>query len=198
MMKTMNKLVGASLLCLSFLLPVEAVSQRAEVDRLPKRAEVDPLPLENNFREDFLLLGEEIDPNTVGSISRRDETFRYCLNISDKAKEARNAVLESRLNEMEDVVDKKIERMGSMIVELRTWTEKREKFLARANDSLIQIFQSMRSDSAALQLTEVGPIMAASIIAKLEPKISSAIMAEMKPDDAAKITMVLTNSMVTD
>ena len=152
--------------------------------------------LENDFRGDFLTFDDDIDPNAVGSISRRDETFRYCLNISDKAKEARHAVLMKRLKEMEAVVDGKLEKMTGLITELRTWTEKRENFLARANDSLVQIFQSMRADSAALQLTEVGPVMAASIIAKLEPKISSAIMAEMKPDDAANITMVLTNSMV--
>lgn len=171
------------------VLPVQAGSQQPQPD---------VILLENDFRGDFLSFEDEIDPNAVGSISRRDETFRYCLNISDKAKEARNAVLTKRLQEMEAVIDSKLDKMAEMIVELRSWTEKRESFLERANDSLVEIFQSMRADAAAMQLTEVGPIMAASIIAKLEPKISSAILAEMKPDDAANITMVLTSSMETD
>ena len=83
-------------------------------------------------------------------------------------------------------------------LQLQGWVQKRERFLSSANDSLVEIFQVMRSDAAALQLSEVGPAMAASIIAKLEPKYSSAIMAEMKPDEAAKITMILTNSLATD
>ena len=88
--------------------------------------------------------------------------------------------------------------LENQITVLKTWTERREQFLNKASDSLIQIFQTMRPDAAAQQLTEIGPAVASSVIAKLQPKISSAILAEMKPDDAAKITIILSNAMVTD
>ena len=88
--------------------------------------------------------------------------------------------------------------MSKRIAELKNWVKQREEFLDRTNKSLVEIFQTMRSDAAASQLTEIGPALPASIIANLEPKYSSAILAEMKATDAAKITMILTNSMVTD
>ena len=104
-------------------------------------------------------------------------------------------ILTDRLNALQAEVDDKLVMLEKRVAELRTWTERREKFLTRANESLIQIFQKMPPDAAALQLTEVGPGMAAAIISKLQPKYSSAIMTEMKPADAAKIAMVLTNAI---
>ena len=46
-----------------------------------------------------------------------------------------------------------------------------------------------------LAIKLLGPVLAASIIFKLEPKISSAILTEMKPTDAAKIATVLTSAV---
>ncbi|MBO6814742.1 MAG: MotE family protein [Rhizobiaceae bacterium] len=136
-----------------------------------------------------------VDPTVTGSIKKEPELLSYCLNIHDSAREARAAILTERLKKVEEQVDAKLELLAARVEELRTWTEKREKFLVRANESLVQIFQTMRADAAAQQLTEVGPAMAAAIISKLEPKYSSAIMTEMKPQDAAKIAMVLTNAL---
>jgi len=134
-----------------------------------------------------------VDMTTTGSIKSEPELLSYCLNIHDDAREARTAVLTTRLTALESDVDAKLEQLSERIALLRTWTEKREKFLTKANDSLVQIFQTMRPDAAAQQFTEIGPGMAAAIISKLEPKYSSAILSEMKPADAAKIAMVLTN-----
>ncbi|MEM7289376.1 MAG: MotE family protein [Pseudomonadota bacterium] len=147
------------------------------------------------LREEYLGVDVGIDRMAVGVIPKENESNRYCVNIYDKAKEARHVVLMDRLQGMQSIVDEKLVEMNQRIVELRTWTEKREQFLSRAKDSLVEIFQTMRSDSAALQMTEMGPVMSAAIIAKLEPKFSSAILAEMEPGDAAKITLVLTDAV---
>lgn len=144
------------------------------------------------FVDEFRVQDSDIDYETTGSVSRRPSGESYCINILDEAKETRNAILTERLTELETQVDRKLDLMAERIAVLRTWTEKREKFLEKTNDSLVQIFQSMRPDAAASQLTEIGPAMSASIIAKLEPKYSSAILTEMKASDAAQITMVLT------
>ena len=140
----------------------------------------------------------EIDTVHTGVVDAEKSQTNYCLNILDEAKEARNAILTKRLTNLEKEVDEKLDLMEKRIVVLKSWTERREAFLSKANDSLVKIFQSMRPDAAASQLTEMGPALSAPIISKLEPKYSSAILTEMKPADAAKITMVLANLVGAD
>ena len=147
-----------------------------------------------------MFLGDDVgvDTFTTGAIPKVDEVNKYCIGIFNEAKEARHAVLTNRLKKMKTSVNEKLDEMEIRITELREWTEKREQFLSQAKDSLIQIFQSMRPDAAASQLTEMGPVMSAAIIAKLDPKISSAILSEMDAEDAAKITLVLTDAVGLD
>lgn len=147
---------------------------------------------------DLIAENVEIDTLHTGFVDAEKSQTNYCLNILDEAKETRNAILTKRLKNLEKEVDEKLDLMEKRIVVLKSWTERREIFLSRANDSLVQIFQSMRPDAAASQLTEMGPAMSAPIISKLEPKYSSAILTEMKPADAAKVTMVLANLVGTD
>jgi len=134
----------------------------------------------------------------TGSIMRDNKMLSYCINISDAATETRNSILSKNLNSIEIRVEGKLKKLAVRIEELRSWTLRREQFLKTGNESLVSIFQSMRADAAALQLTELGPVLAASIIFKLEPKISSSILTEMKPADAAKIATVLTSAVETD
>ena len=137
----------------------------------------------------------ELDPLTTGAVQKREEIFKYCLNISDAATETRTAVLANHLKDMGAEVDEKLTKLDERISVLRDWMVKRQQFLDSANESLIKIFASMRPDAAALQFTEIGPGKAAAIISKLEPSNASAILAEMKPADAAKITLVLSSAM---
>ncbi len=150
---------------------------------------------DTNLRTDLLEFDNQVDATITGSIAKGTEQLSYCLNISDLATETRHAILTKRLLVLEAQVDSKLDELAGQIEILKTWTKKREDFIAKANESLVQIFQSMRPDAAALQLTEVGTGMAAAIISKLEPKYSSAILTEMKPEDAAKIAMVLTKAL---
>ena len=154
----------------------------------------DELRMEFLAREKGDPLGD-IDPLTTGAVRKREEIFKYCLNISDAATETRTAVLAKHLKEMGEEVDEKLDQLDKQITVLQGWMVKRQEFLESANDSLIKIFASMRPDAAALQFTEIGPGKAAAIISKLEPGNASAILAEMKPADAAKITLVLSSAM---
>ena len=139
---------------------------------------------------------DQLDTDLItGSIMRDNKMLSYCINISDAATETRNSILRKNLTSIESKVEGKLDILATRIAELRSWTLRREKFLKTGNESIISIFQTMRADAAALQLTELGPVVAASIIFKLEPKISSAILTEMKPADAAKITTVLTSAV---
>ena len=149
--------------------------------------------IETDLADTLRELDIGIDTSITGTLSGKTQNINYCLNMLDDARETRNAVLTERLTVLESDVDEKLDVMNKRIAVLKEWVQRRDQFLARTNDSLVEIFQTMRADAAASQLTEIGPELSASIIAKLEPKYSSAILAEMKPTDAAKIAMTLTS-----
>ena len=186
-MKTAPKIVrlsiAVSLIAIAFYAPRESLAANE---------------LDWDLADEFRRQSAEIDQSTTNSVTRKDDGSNYCINILDDARETRNAVLTQRLTSLEEQVDKKLQVMSQRIAVLKGWVEQREAFLAKTNDSLVMIYQSMRPDAAASQLTEIGPRLSASIIAKLEPKYSSAILTEMKPADAAQITMALTNLMKTN
>jgi len=139
---------------------------------------------------------ETDDKNLVtGAIMRESDMYSYCLNISDAAIELRSVILNEELKSVESQAKNKLLLIESKIQELKKWTLKREKFLKSGNDALVKVFQTMRPDSAALQMTELESALAAAIIFKLEPKYSSAILSEMKPAVAAKIAVIITSAV---
>ena len=142
------------------------------------------------------VLNEYVDDSgiTTGSIIRDSEMLSYCINISDIASEARNSILKKKLESIELDVDKKLLTLAKKIAELEKWSRKRDEFLENVNDSLVKIFETMRPDAAALQFSEIGPVISSAIILKLDPKISSAILTEMSPADAAKVAIILTSA----
>ena len=143
------------------------------------------------------VLNEYVDDSgiTTGSIIRDSEMLSYCINISDIASEARNSILKKKLESIESDVDKKLLLLAEKIEELQKWSKKRDEFLENVNGSLVKIFETMRPDAAALQFSEIGPIISSAIIMKLDPKISSAILTEMSPADAAKVAIILTSAL---
>ncbi len=176
------------------LMSVPSAQAQSHPEKKPKR--IDILKVEpESFTTGSITPAEE---TITGSIIRENELLSYCYNVSDAAAEVRSSMLKEKLEAIEEQVDQKLDRLASEIEMLKRWSLKRDQFLKSANDSLVEIFQSMRPDAAALQLTEVGPGLAAAIIAKLEPKTASAILTEMKPTDAATIATVLTKVLETD
>lgn len=137
---------------------------------------------------------EAPDEITTGAIIRENELLGYCFNVADLAVEARSSFLREELQQIEADVDRKLDLLDERIAELKSWYEKREIFLASANESLVKIFQTMRPDAAAQQMSMLSPALSAALVAKLEPRVASVILNEMKPDDAAKITAMLASS----
>ena len=138
---------------------------------------------------------ETPDEMTTGAIIRENELLGYCFNVADLAVEARSTFLREELQQIESDVDRKLDLLDQKIAELKLWYEKRDAFLASANDSLVKIFQTMRPDAAAQQMSMLNPALSAALVAKLEPRVASVILNEMKADDAAKITSMLASSM---
>ena len=129
------------------------------------------------------------------SVASEHELSNYCYNISDSAVEARSAVLKEQLETVEMQVNEKLVLLEEKTQALKTWMIKRESFVNKVNNSVVQIFQVMRPDAAASQFAELGPVIAASIISQLPPKSSSAILTEMSPADAAEVALVLTSAL---
>ncbi|MGE0212595.1 MAG: MotE family protein [Parvibaculaceae bacterium] len=115
----------------------------------------------------------------------------YCVNIADKAADARAAWQTKTISELEAKLDQRIKELEAKRVELEDWLKKRDEILARAGDQLVVIYSGMKPDAAALQLAALDDATAAGVIAKLKPRTASAILGEMEPGRAAQITKAI-------
>ena len=154
-----------------------------------------PPALEENAR---LFADEHVagDPIVTGSVDEANSDLAkgYCVAISSAAADARIAVQRSKLTEMEQQIAQRIATLEQRTAELRSWVERRDAFLQRANVSLVNIYAQMEPDSAAPQLVEMDEETAASLLLKLEPQNASAILNEMAPEKAARLAATIAGS----
>jgi flagellar motility protein MotE (MotC chaperone) len=135
-----------------------------------------------------------VDSTPTNAIISESELLAYCMNVSNETEQLREQMVRSRLNEAKAEVDGKLDELAVRIEELKGWLEKREKFLALANETLVEVYKQMRSDAAASQMMQLNPLLSAAIVAKLPSKTASSIMMEMKPEAAARITELLASA----
>lgn len=138
--------------------------------------------------------GEEMAPDTeavTGAVMNEKDMLQYCVNISDKAKEARYARIRTELEQTGREIDEKLGKLDAKLAEIRDYVDRREKFLENARGALIEIFGTMRADAAAAQLSELDAISASAILMKLPAERASTIMNEMSPKQAAEIAQML-------
>lgn len=136
----------------------------------------------------------EIDQVETGTVVSENELLAYCMNISSSAVELRGLLVKESLTKIGEEVDGKLTDLESKIGELKGWLERREAFLASANETMVEVYQKMRPDAAASQMMELNPMLSAAIVAKLDSRAASAIMMEMKPEAAARITELLASA----
>jgi len=113
---------------------------------------------------------------------------QYCANIADAAADARFAWQKETLTSLERQIEDRIKILEQKRAEYEEWLQRRNEFLAKADESLIAIYARMRPDAAALQLANMNEETAAAIIAKLNPRAASAVLNEMEPARAAHLT----------
>jgi flagellar motility protein MotE (MotC chaperone) len=137
-----------------------------------------------------------VDTETVtGAVMTEKDMLQYCVNIADSARETRYAIIQSKLDEKQAKIEKKLASLNEKMNAIREYVEIREKFRAAAEKQVVTIYESMRPDAAASQLSVLDTGLAASIIMKLSPKVSSKILTEMPPKQAAQIANYLTAAM---
>lgn len=115
----------------------------------------------------------------------------YCVNIADKAADARAAWQARTISELEAKLDERVKELETKRTELEEWLRKRDEILARAGEQLVVIYSGMKPDAAALQIAALDDATAAGVISKLKPRTASAILGEMEPGRAAQITKAI-------
>lgn len=120
-----------------------------------------------------------------------DTAIAYCTNLADKAADARFAKKAAKLAELEGQVEARIKALEAKRAEYQDWLDRRQRFLDRAQESLVSIYTAMRPDAASEQLGAMDETTAAAIIAKLSPRSASAVLNEMATEKAARIATIL-------
>lgn len=178
----------AAAFLLAATLPLPALAQ----DAFPA-----PSP-ELGFKQEMMgdHAGASVDSDLVtGAIMTEKDMLQYCVNISDMAREARYSIIQQKLEDTQVQIDEKLVSLDEKLKAIKEYVEIREQFRAAAKAQVVSIYEAMRPDAAAKQMSELDTGMAAAIIMKLNPKISSGILTEMKPDEAASIARYLAAAM---
>lgn len=115
----------------------------------------------------------------------------YCVNIADKAADARLARQTARLGELEAQVESRIAVLEQRRDEARQWVERQESLLKAAEASLVEIYARMDPEAAAGQLALLDTRLAASVLHQLKAREASAILNVMKTDRAADLVRML-------
>lgn len=126
--------------------------------------------------------------------SGSEDALRYCTAIRDEAREARSAWQAQALLEIEARIEAQLDALARKRAEYEAWLERREAFLRRAEEGVIEIYARMRPDAAAAQLAAMDNETASAVIAKLNPRQASAILNEMEPGRAALLTRTVAGS----
>lgn len=119
------------------------------------------------------------------------EVESYCLNIADKAQDARYALERQELADLETEIAKRIDELEAKRDDYQAWLAKRQEFLDGASTIVVDIYAAMSADAAAAQLAMLERVDAASVITRLKSRQASAILSEMKPEIAAEIAALI-------
>lgn len=130
-------------------------------------------------------------PPAAGS----DAVIEYCLNISDKAADARAARQAETLKLLEAEIDKKLAALEARRAELQGWVEQQRQLQSAAAASLVEIYAGMDPEVAAEQMSKVDVRLASSVLRQLKAKQASLILNEMKPEQAAVLVKSIAAAM---
>lgn len=131
-----------------------------------------------------------VPPSTI----EPSEVERFCSNIADAARDRRYALQTEELKKLQAEVDKRLALLEERRSEYETWLKRRELFLARAEEGVVQIYSRMKPDAAAERLAVMNVDLAAAILMKLDARKSSVILNEMESKSAAELTRIMASA----
>ncbi len=106
----------------------------------------------------------------------QSEIEQFCGNIADAARDRRYALQKQQLEDLRANVDDHIAALEAKRAEYEDWLKRRQDFIEKAKDNLVQIYANMDPDAAAAQLAALHVDLAAAILMKLEPRKASTIL----------------------
>src|ERR1700712_1402711 len=128
---------------------------------------------------------QEAAKPVVDPSGSQDEIRQFCTNIAEPARDQRYLLQKQALEKLQSDVDARIAIMDKRKAEYEDWLKRRNDFLAKADDGLVEIYKNMKPDAAAASLNEVKITISAAIIMKLKASQASLILSEMDPQKAA-------------
>ncbi|MFD2058162.1 MotE family protein [Mesorhizobium calcicola] len=124
----------------------------------------------------------------------QSEIERFCSNIADAARDRRYALQAQEMKQLQAGIDQRMKALDEKRAEYETWLKRREVFLARAEDGVVQIYAGMKPDAAAERLAIVNADLAAAILMKLDSRKASVILNEMDQKAAATLTGIMASA----
>ncbi|MEL6089639.1 MotE family protein [Bartonella schoenbuchensis] len=179
---------------------VKSAQNRLDQAKAPTKASTKaPLTTSTTTPADSASETKTLPVSSTQGLSKKDteEVERFCDNIGSQAADARFQLQRQQLQQLRDQIDERVKTLEEKRREYEVWLEKRNEFLSMAEDSLVEIISKMRPDAAAAQLALMSDLVAASLVLKLSPKISSAIMNELPPEKSAELTQILVSAQQT-
>ena len=117
------------------------------------------------------------------------ETARqYCRVVLDRATRERLTSESEATEALKKEIDDRLAKLKAAITEHEQWLKRRQDFQKKAQDGLVKVYASMAAEAAALRLGATDETIAAAILSMLAPKAASAVLSEMPPDKAARLT----------
>ena len=123
-----------------------------------------------------------------------DDIRRFCSNIADAARDRRYALQQAELETLQKDIDRRIATLEEKRAEYEEWLTRRNDFLARAEENLVEIYARMRPDAAAERLASVNVELAAGILMKLQARQAGIILNEMDSKAAAALTGIMASA----
>ena len=124
----------------------------------------------------------------------QSEIERFCSNIADAARDRRYALQAEEMKQLQAGIDQRMKALEEKRAEYETWLKRREVFLARAEDGVVQIYAGMKPDAAAERLAIAYADLAAAILMKLDSRKASVILNEMDQKAAATLTGIMASA----
>jgi flagellar motility protein MotE (MotC chaperone) len=143
-------------------------------------------------------LSNKIDMIVTGALGPQNEAEKYCRTIAEPAREAKFEWQVKTIADLDAALAERTAALEAKRNEVETWLAKREAFMKLAEEKLVGIYSKMRADAASQQIAELGPITAAALLMKLQPRISSAILNEMPTEKAAQLAALMVDASATE
>ncbi|MDY8108908.1 MotE family protein [Fulvimarina sp. 2208YS6-2-32] len=141
--------------------------------------------------QEVRIIDEATGAPKVEVIPPMSEVDSYCLNIADKAQDARHAMQSQQLKAVEAQITAKIGELEARRAEYQDWIKERKAFLEEASTIVVDIYAQMASDAAGPQLANLEREDAARILVRLKPRQASDVLSEMEPAVAAEIAKLI-------